>query len=278
VLPLLLLLYSLFSLHSARSRRNGLAGGSARGVWSGLVFAFGMAWLCDAGKRETLGFWERTNEPAAIAFGIWAGPRACPSILEWYTQMMECMLLVYSVLGLHVLTCLHTEHACFYCLASHRYPTLPPFLPVLHSFSLSLCSVSLSRKLRHVSLFCPFNPPCPVYLVPSLALFLRRRFPRRIPGVHQPLFLYPSRSSTGACIGVCARQQKKSARPPRTMIDSPGNHPSILLSFGVFSAPPRPSDIRQLIYSPAGFIALTACNGRSYGLLRMPSKLPVGAS
>jgi hypothetical protein len=150
-------------------------------------------------------------------------------------------------------------------------------IAIPHSLPSSLSSTP-SVSLSVQSLFCPFNPPCPVYLVPSLALFLRRRFPRRIPGVHQPLFLYPSRSSTGACIGVCARQQKKSARPPRTMIDSPGNHPSILLSFGVFSAPPRPSDIRQLIYSPAGFIALTACNGRSYGLLRMPSKLPVGAS
>lgn len=169
------------------------------------------------------------------------------------------------------------------CLASRRHPTLPPCPPLFFCLSLCLFCLFLAYSVMSVFFFCPVILPARTILACLLALFSplhrHRRFPRSIPRcpdisllfLHLSLFIY--------LLGVSAagEKQETSARPPRTMIGL-GNpvYPSGLCFFGPLQ---RPSDIRQLNNSPAGFIHVIGAilqYGRSYGLLSMPSKLPVG--
>lgn len=150
------------------------------------------------------------------------------------------------------------------------YPTLPRFssfiphsLPV-HSFP-SLC---LSRVLRNVSLlFCPFDPPCADYLVPSSGpvLHRRRRFSH---GAHPPVsiksFIFASVPCSFIPVRrVCSRVKKKKRQVHVPWYDDRAWQSCLSFwPFLLFRPPSRPSDIRQLNYSPAGFIGgATGCSG-----------------
>lgn len=142
--------------------------------------------------------------------------------------------------------------------------------------------------------------PCPVYFLPSTRSFFAPAFHGASPAPISLYFCISSLSSAFSLLGpqrVCV-QQEKGTSP--SYDDSPciprcteysyvskyvrvvkdgatALRVSLYLILSSFllapPPPPRPSDIRQLIYSPAGFIVLY---GRNHGLLSMPSKLPVG--
>lgn len=143
----LLLLYSLFLLHCAPSRRNGL-GVSPRG----LVFAFGNAIRCWVRKTWELG----TNErPLRLGSGQGLG--------HAHLQYPRSQVRMMDAAGVYCCSA-----AClFLCLASHRHPTLPPCPPPFPRSP----SASSSRVLRNcLPFFLPVYPPCPDYLVPSFGL------------------------------------------------------------------------------------------------------------
>lgn len=158
-------------------------------------------------------------------------------------------------------------------------PTLPRFsssiphsLPV-HSFpSFCLFCLSLAHSVMSVFLFLPVDPPCADYLVPSSGPVLLRCtgtgvffLPTEpIPGAHQVFYFCICPCSFIPVRRVCSREQKKkktSARPP----------PRTMIGLAILSI--LPSKAKRY---PATQLFAGGVYRRSHGLLRMPSKLPVG--
>lgn len=201
---------------------------------------------------EKLGSWERTS---GHCVWIWTWAVEHAHLYRSRSPDDGCCSYILYRLYLHTVVGLH---ACFF---ASLLIVIPHSLPV-HSFlSLSASSASLSRVVRNVSLlFCPFILPARTILsrlfcpVPAPAFSTAHP---RCPSVFYFCVCPCSFTSRYTC-KVCLQQGKGKCTSP-SYDDSPGNPLSFWpLVFG----PPRPSDLRQLNYSPAGFIGgATDCSG-----------------